>query len=219
MAISRMESSTLGCACLGILVLSSRTLNMDCVLISLLALLILALVGLEIEAAQETRTEDPAPDDAPDRDAGPGHGTPIAPATYGGFHQMPAQPIIISRMTVQSGTALRETYSSKDLSGPVLTESVMLALAGGGLGILLGMGALSIFKSLLPSSTPGLAQTSIDWPVAAAVAGLALITGLAFGIAPALSASQIDLAQSIRTGSQRSTAAIRTRLRGGLIGE
>ena len=132
-----MESSTLGCACLGILVLSSRTLNMDCVLISLLALLILALVGLEIEAAQETRTEDPAPDDAPDRDAGPGHGTPIAPATYGGFHQMPAQPIIISRMTVQSGTALRETYSSKDLSGPVLTESVMLALAGGGLGILL----------------------------------------------------------------------------------
>jgi len=100
----------------------------------------------------------------------------------------------------------------------LLTESVLLALAGGGLGILLGTGALSIFKSLLPSSTPGLAQASIDWPVAAAVAGLALITGLAFGIAPALSASQIDLAQSIRTGSQRSTAAFWTRLRGGLIG-
>ena len=100
----------------------------------------------------------------------------------------------------------------------LLTESVLLALAGGGLGILLGTGALSIFKSLLPSSTPGLAQASIDWPIATAVAGLALMTGLAFGIAPALSASQIDLAQSIRTGSQRSTAAIWTRLRGGLIG-
>ena len=99
----------------------------------------------------------------------------------------------------------------------LLTESVLLALVGGGLGILLGMGALSIFKSLLPSSTPGLAQASIDSSVAAAVAGLALLTGLAFGIAPALSASQIDLAQSIRTGSQRSTAAFRTRLRGGLI--
>jgi hypothetical protein len=94
----------------------------------------------------------------------------------------------------------------------------LLALVGGGLGILAGTGALSIFKSLLPSSTPGLAQASIDWPIAAAVAGLALITGLAFGIAPALSASQIDLAQSIRTGSQRSTAAFWTRLRGGLIG-
>jgi len=99
----------------------------------------------------------------------------------------------------------------------LLTESVLLALVGGGLGILLGMGALSIFKSLLPSSTPGLAQASIDSSVAAAVAGLALLTGLAFGIAPALSASQIDLAQSIRTGSQRSTAAFWTRLRGGLI--
>jgi putative ABC transport system permease protein len=100
----------------------------------------------------------------------------------------------------------------------LLTESVLLALVGGGLGILLAMGALSIFKSLLPASTPGLAQAAIDWPVAAAVAGLAILTGLAFGIAPALSASQVDLAQSIRTGSQRSTTTIWARLRGGLIG-
>lgn len=47
----------------------------------------------------------------------------------------------------------------------------------------------------------------MDWPVAAAVAVLALFTGLAFGIAPALSASQIDLAGAIRTGSQRSAGA------------
>jgi len=100
----------------------------------------------------------------------------------------------------------------------LLTESILLALAGGLLGILIGTGALSIFKSLLPSSTPGLAQASIDWQIAAMVAGLALVTGLAFGIAPALSASQVDLAQSIRTGSQRSTAAFWTRFRGGLIG-
>jgi predicted permease len=100
----------------------------------------------------------------------------------------------------------------------LLTESILLALIGAGLGILFGTGALSLFKSLLPSSTPGLAQAAIDWPVAAAVAGLAIVTGLAFGIAPALSASQIDLAQAIRTGSQRSTAAIWTRLRGGLLG-
>jgi|HubBroStandDraft_1064217.scaffolds.fasta_scaffold06274_3 predicted permease len=100
----------------------------------------------------------------------------------------------------------------------LLTESVLLALAGAVLGILLGTGALTIFKSLLPSSTPGLAQAAIDWPIAAAVAGLAIVTGLAFGIAPALSASQIDLTQTIRTGSQRSTGAFWTRLRGGLIG-
>ena len=100
----------------------------------------------------------------------------------------------------------------------LLTESILLAALGGALGILIGTGALSIFKLLLPSSTPGLAEASIDWPIAAAVAGLAILTGVFFGIAPAISASQVDLAQSIRTGSQRSTAAIWTRLRGGLIG-
>jgi predicted permease len=100
----------------------------------------------------------------------------------------------------------------------LLTESVLLALAGGGLGIFLGMSALSIFKSVLPSSTPGLSQAAIDWQVAGAVAALALFTGLAFGLAPALSASQVDLTESIKTGSQRSTATAWTRLRSWLIG-
>lgn len=100
----------------------------------------------------------------------------------------------------------------------LLTESVLLALTGAGLGILLGMSALSIFKSLLPAATPGLAQAAIDWQIAGAIGSLALITGVAFGLAPALSASQIDLADSIRTGSQRSTATVWTRLRSWLIG-
>ena len=99
-----------------------------------------------------------------------------------------------------------------------MTESVLLALAGAGLGILIGMSALSVFKSVLPSSTPGLAQASIDWQVACAIGALALATGLAFGFAPALSASQVDLSSSIKTGSQRSTGTVWTRLRSWLIG-
>jgi len=47
---------------------------------------------------------------------------------------------------------------------------------------------------------------------------LALFTGLAFGLAPALSAAQVDLTDSIKTGSQRSTATVWTRLRSWLIG-
>ncbi|MGA8599478.1 MAG: ABC transporter permease [Bryobacteraceae bacterium] len=99
----------------------------------------------------------------------------------------------------------------------MLTESMVLALIGGALGIVLGMSSLAIFKSVLPAATPGLAEAKIDWLVVAAVTTLALGTGLAFGIAPALSASQIDLTDCIKTGSQRSTTGVWTRLRSWLI--
>lgn len=99
----------------------------------------------------------------------------------------------------------------------VLTESVLLALAGGGAGILLGMAALSIFTSLLPPSTPSLAHASIDWQVGSVVVALTLLTGVGFGIAPALSASQTDLTEAIKTGSQRSATTIWNRLRSWLI--
>jgi putative ABC transport system permease protein len=99
----------------------------------------------------------------------------------------------------------------------LLTESVLLAFLGGGFGILLGISALRIFKSLLPSSTPGLAQVAIDWPVAGAVGALALLTGLAFGLAPALSASQIDLADAMKSGGQKSAGVVWTSLRTWLI--
>ncbi|MGH9583551.1 MAG: hypothetical protein ACRD4O_11505, partial [Bryobacteraceae bacterium] len=51
----------------------------------------------------------------------------------------------------------------------------------------------------------------------AVAACLALLTGAAFGLAPALSASQIDLAGAMKTGSQRSTATKWTSLRSWLI--
>ena len=83
----------------------------------------------------------------------------------------------------------------------LLTESILLALIGGGLGIVLGMSALAIFKSVLPVATPGVAQASIDWQLAGAVAALAIFTGLTFGIAPALSASQTSLTEAIKPGA------------------
>src|SRR5262249_12248170 len=81
---------------------------------------------------------------------------------------------------------------------PLLTESVVLALWGGGLGLLFATSSLSTLKSVLPADNPLLASASIDWQVLAFLAALAILTGLVFGLAPALSASRLHLAEAFK---------------------
>ena len=99
----------------------------------------------------------------------------------------------------------------------LLTESVVLALAGGGLGFALAYEGLKVLKLAVPITTPGLAQVQIDGAVLAFVAALALLTGLAFGLFPALSASKTNLAATIRIGGRKSAGSAGTRLRSMLI--
>jgi len=99
----------------------------------------------------------------------------------------------------------------------LLTESVLLAGIGSALGLLVGAGALYVFKSVLPPDTPGIGSVSIDWQVAGFAAGLALLTGFAFGLAPALSASRRDLVGTIKSGSGRSTTTAWSHIRNSLI--
>jgi predicted permease len=99
----------------------------------------------------------------------------------------------------------------------LLTESVLLALTGAALGLVLAQSALSIFKSVLPSDNLRLADAGIDWPVLVFVTVVAVFSGLVFGLAPALSASRLHLAQSIRTRGQSSAGGAGLRLRNVLI--
>ena len=99
----------------------------------------------------------------------------------------------------------------------LLTESVVLALAGGGLGLFLGTSSLSVLKSALPEENALLAHASIDWQVLSFVAALAILTGLAFGLAPAFSAAKLDLATSLKTRGQSGTGPAGSRLRSSLV--
>ncbi len=99
----------------------------------------------------------------------------------------------------------------------LLTESVVLALAGGGLGLALTFVFLTVLKSALPVETPRLSEAGIDWQSLGFVALLAIASGLISGLVPALSASRVDLTGTIKTGGQRSRGAAGVRLRSYLV--
>jgi predicted permease len=99
----------------------------------------------------------------------------------------------------------------------LLTESVVLALAGGGLGLALTFVFLTVLKSALPVETPRLSEAGMDWQSLGFVALLAVASGLVSGLVPALSASRVDLTGTIKTGGQRSRGAAGVRLRSYLV--
>ena len=99
----------------------------------------------------------------------------------------------------------------------LLTESLVLALAGGALGLALAFGALSALGAFLPGDIPGRAEIVMNWHVLIFVAALALLTSVAFGLAPALRASKSGLAESVRAGGQRTNDAAGISLRSFLI--
>ena len=94
-----------------------------------------------------------------------------------------------------------------------LTESLLLAVAGGGLGLLLAAGMLRVFVQLAPSSIPEIAQASLDQRVFFVAAVLALVAGAAVGIWPTLS---ILRSRALQHGP-RATMATRPRMRFTLV--
>ncbi|HSB12051.1 MAG TPA: ABC transporter permease [Blastocatellia bacterium] len=96
----------------------------------------------------------------------------------------------------------------------LLTESVLLGAIGGAVGLLLAIWGLSALIALAPAETPSLDQAQIDARVLAFTAGISLLTGLVFGLVPALQASKPDVNDSLKEGGRGSTggaAGIRVR--------
>jgi predicted permease len=98
----------------------------------------------------------------------------------------------------------------------LLTESVVLALLGGLLGFLLATWGLQLLKLTLPPDTPRLADAHIDWRVLAFTGVLALLTGLLFGLAPALQSSRTALAANLNAVARGASAPVSHGLRSAL---
>ena len=82
----------------------------------------------------------------------------------------------------------------------MLTESVLLALAGGAAGILFAGWGVAILSRAGVDALPRLNEVSVNGPVLLFTAAVALITGILFGLGPALQASRRDLTLSLKEG-------------------
>jgi putative ABC transport system permease protein len=99
----------------------------------------------------------------------------------------------------------------------LLTESLLLAIIGGALGLLLANWGLNLLLAFAPPDLPRTQDISLDrWALAFTVL-ISLLTGILFGLAPAFQSSKVDLNNSLKESVGRATSgAARRRLRGAL---
>ena len=95
----------------------------------------------------------------------------------------------------------------------LLTESVVLALAGGGLGLFLGMAGIRALLAMNPGNIPRIgvngAGVGVDWRVLTFTLMVSIVTGLVFGLVPAVQSSRLDLNTTIKESSGRSGSGFR----------
>jgi predicted permease len=86
----------------------------------------------------------------------------------------------------------------------LLTESVLLGLIGGALGIVIARVSLSLVRALNPGNIPRLEAVDLDGTVLGFAFGVSILTGVVFGLAPAWRAMHVDLNTSLKAGGRSS---------------
>ena len=89
----------------------------------------------------------------------------------------------------------------------LLTESFLLALIAGGLGLLLARWGSEILVRMSPEQLPRSSEIHVDGPVMAFTLGIAVLTGLLFGLAPAMHVSHSNIVDSLKEGALSTTAS------------
>ncbi|MGB6691036.1 MAG: ABC transporter permease [Terracidiphilus sp.] len=95
----------------------------------------------------------------------------------------------------------------------LLTESVLLSIAGGVFGLLIGFAGVRALLAISPAGLPRVGENGsaigIDWRVLAFTLAVSLATGILFGLFPAFSASRTDLNSSLKESTSRSGTGFR----------
>ena len=100
----------------------------------------------------------------------------------------------------------------------LLTESLLIALIGGATGLLLAMWGVDLLIASVPVDIPRLHEVGLDWRVLSFTLFVSVLTGIVFGLAPALQASKIELNEALKEGGRGSTEGImRNRVRSLLV--
>jgi predicted permease len=128
--------------------------------------------------------------------------------------------LLLSRNAVRQREIVIRTALGAERSRLVrqlLTESLLLALAGGAAGIFLANAGVELLKGLGPQSLPRLDEVNLSGTVLAFTFVTAIFTGILFGLGPALKASRRDMAQSLREGGAAGDSRSKHRAHNALV--
>ena len=97
----------------------------------------------------------------------------------------------------------------------LMTESVVLALVGGALGLIVASWTLQLLITVAPDNLPRLADVTLDWRIALFAFAATIVVGMLFGLLPALQSSRPELNADLKDGGRTGTA--RTGLRNVMV--
>ncbi len=130
-----------------------------------------------------------------------------------------ANLLLARAMTRHKEMAVRSALGASRLRvvRQLLTESVLLSITGGLLGLALAVWWSDLLIALGKKDIPRAIQVGLDWRVLAFTLGVSLLTGVIFGLVPALQLSKSELTESLKEGRGAGGGARKNRIRGVLM--